>query len=92
MHKMYMCIFTYVLFNNRYINFRFLVDLYDQTVKPVKAELGKNPTEREWRKFIEKWSVLSVEEFLRSNIHNIEDGYGLRPWPEAAILAYKVQL
>ena len=67
------------------------MDLYDRTFKPVKDELGKNPTEEEWQTFIEKWSVLSLEDFLRSTIHQDPDGIKLRPWPEEAILAYKVQ-
>ena len=56
----------------------------------MKEELGVNPTEEEWQTWIKKWSKLSFEDFLRSDIYQIETGNKLRPWPEAALEAYKV--
>ena len=58
---------------------------------PVKEELGTNPSEEDWQKWINKWSKLSLEDFLRSDIYQDESVDKLRPWPEEAIDAYKVR-
>ena len=58
---------------------------------PVKEELGTSPTEEDWQKWINKWSKLSLEDFLRSDIYLDKSKDNLRPWPEEAVDAYKVQ-
>jgi hypothetical protein len=55
-------------------------------------ELGNNPSESTWHKWIQKWSPLSLEDFLRSDFNQAIDQPKLRPWPEPAIEAYMVLL
>ena len=66
------------------------VDYYARTIAPVKEELGSAPTEDVWQKWINKWSKLSLEDFLRSDIYQDDTQDKLRPWSEEAIEAYKV--
>ena len=70
----------------------YTVDLYDRTVEPVKYELLTNHSEENWHKWVDKWSELSLEDFLRGDKYQSDDGYKLRPWPEAAIEAFKVSI
>ncbi|XP_045165408.2 putative L-amino-acid oxidase YobN [Mercenaria mercenaria] len=67
-----------------------ILDYYNRTMDQVKEELGESPSEDQWQKWIDKWSKLSVEDFLRSSNYQKEGSPKLRPWPEAAIDAYKV--
>ncbi|XP_063434698.1 putative L-amino-acid oxidase YobN [Mytilus trossulus] len=72
-----------------------ILDLYKRTMQPVKDELNLSITingpKEGWNKWVEKWSKLSVNEFLRTNINcdpNLK--YSYRPWPEAAIRGLQV--
>ncbi|XP_053378315.1 putative L-amino-acid oxidase YobN [Mercenaria mercenaria] len=67
-----------------------ILDYYDCTMDVVKKDLGTDPCEEQWQRWINKWSKLSVEDFLRSTIYQSDDLPQLRPWPEEAIEAYKV--
>ena len=72
--------------------FYIIVDYFDRTIQPVIEDLGENPSPKDWHAWISKWSTFSVEDFLRSDTHQVEDGEQLRPWPETAITAYKVSV
>lgn len=71
----------------------FLVDLYKLTFEPVKADLQnlceENGPHTGWQKWVEKWSKLSVNDFLRTKSEDDENIY--RPWPEIAIRGYQVK-
>ncbi|KAH3781636.1 hypothetical protein DPMN_159536 [Dreissena polymorpha] len=54
-------------------------------------ELGHDQTEEDWTRWVEKWSKLSTEDFLRSETYSRPDKLKLQPWPEIAIDGYKVQ-
>ncbi|XP_052101852.1 flavin-dependent L-tryptophan oxidase RebO-like [Mytilus californianus] len=66
-----------------------ILDLYERTMQPVIKELFSLINEKEphvgWNEWVEKWSKLSVEEFLRTNGDSI-----YRPWPEEAIRGLRV--
>lgn len=69
------------------------MDLYKRTIEPVKEDLlslikEKGPQEG-WKEWVEKWSKLSVDDFLRTNI-NSDLCSAYRPWPEAAIRGLQV--
>lgn len=70
-----------------------ILDLYDKTVQVVKDDLYKLIKEKGdqsgWAAWVEKWSKLSVNEFLRKE--NSGDEFSLyRPWPEAAIRGFQL--
>ncbi|KAK3588182.1 hypothetical protein CHS0354_012244 [Potamilus streckersoni] len=67
-----------------------ILDLYRETVRPVKEELIKDHSEEGWDKWTNKWSKLSMLEFFRSDQYQAKNEPRLRPWTEAAILAYKM--
>ena len=77
---------------------------YAAVTKPVIDQLRKDPTSSGWHAWVQKWSKLSVLEFLRSTLASIlhmerfsveADGGDLEslndllPWHEEAITAYK---
>lgn len=69
-----------------------ILDLYNRTFDPVKAELrhlcAQNGLQDGWQKWVENWSKLSVYDFLRSK--NVAEGNCIyRPWPEIAIKGYQ---
>ncbi|CAC5395987.1 unnamed protein product [Mytilus coruscus] len=70
-----------------------ILDLYERTMQPVMDELFSLITEKGsqdgWNEWVEKWSKLSVEEFLRTN-DNCDTSSSYRPWPEAAIRGLQV--
>lgn len=70
-----------------------IMDLYKRTIEPVKEDLlslikEKGPQEG-WKEWVEKWSKLSVDDFLRTNI-NSDLCSAYRPWPEAAIRGLQI--
>ncbi|XP_063400156.1 putative L-amino-acid oxidase YobN [Mytilus trossulus] len=70
-----------------------ILHLYSLTVNPVKADLfamiDSNGHHTGWNKWVEKWSKLSVNDFLRSRI-GAEPSCIYRPWPEIAIRGYQI--
>lgn len=62
------------------------------TIAPVVSDLPDSPTEQQWQTWIDKWSKLSIEDFLRGTMYQAPDEPQLRPWPEAAINGYKVAI
>ncbi|KAL3831342.1 hypothetical protein ACJMK2_023102 [Sinanodonta woodiana] len=67
-----------------------ILDLYKETVRPVKEELIGDHSEEGWDRWMNKWSKLSMLEFFRSEIYQEKSGPMLRPWTETAIRAYKM--
>ncbi|XP_071123564.1 L-amino-acid oxidase-like [Mytilus edulis] len=69
-----------------------ILDLYKLTFEPVKADLQnlckENGPHTGWQKWVEKWSKLSVNYFLRTKSEDDENIY--RPWPEIAIRGYQI--
>ncbi|KAK3576603.1 hypothetical protein CHS0354_023120 [Potamilus streckersoni] len=77
-------------FIKKYSKISGILDLYRETVRPVIEELSSDHSVKGWENWMEKWSKLSMLKFLRSDIHQEENGPKLRPWTEQAILAYKM--
>lgn len=46
--------------------------------------------EHGWDIWVEKWSTLSIEDFLRSDKYQDKTGIQYRPWPQAAVEGFKV--
>ncbi|KAH3781665.1 hypothetical protein DPMN_159566 [Dreissena polymorpha] len=67
-----------------------ILDYFEQTITPVMRELGHDPTEEDWTRWVDKWSKLSTEDFLRSETYARPDKLKLQPWPGIAIDGYKV--
>ena len=67
-----------------------LGDYMAKTLEPVMDEIQRDPSIDNWRRWISKWSKFSIEDFLRTTKHQDKNGPRLRPWPEAAIEAFKV--
>ncbi|XP_064614339.1 putative L-amino-acid oxidase YobN isoform X1 [Liolophura sinensis] len=63
---------------------------YERTFEPVKEELRQDHSTEGWNRWVTKWSKLSLDEFLRSDIHQKPGAPKLRPWPERAIQAFTV--
>ncbi|VDI12647.1 Hypothetical predicted protein [Mytilus galloprovincialis] len=63
-------------------------------MQPVMDELYSSINEKGpqdgWNEWVLKWSKLSVEEFLRTNINCDPKKTSYRPWPEAAIRGLQV--
>lgn len=65
-------------------------------MQPVTDELYSSINEKGsqdgWNEWVGKWSKLSVEEFLRTNINGDLKSPSYRPWPEAAIRGLQVMI
>ncbi|WAR21970.1 YOBN-like protein [Mya arenaria] len=73
--------------NKMYCDRYWPVDYFDRTTAPVMEQIRNNHTKKGWDVWLETWSKLSVEGFLRSPK---DPNNELLPWPEVAITAYKV--
>ncbi|KAK3588181.1 hypothetical protein CHS0354_012243 [Potamilus streckersoni] len=67
-----------------------ILDLYEKTIEPVKNEILEDHSKEGWKKWVAKWSKMSMLDFFRSEQYQDSPGPKLRPWTEQAILAYKV--
>ncbi|XP_064621626.1 putative L-amino-acid oxidase YobN [Lineus longissimus] len=67
-----------------------LDELFQETMKPVTEELMNDHSEEGWKRWVKKWSVISLAEFLRSDQYPEVNPLMLRPWPEPAITGYTV--
>lgn len=63
---------------------------WEKTIEPLKQELESDISPAGWNTWVEKWSKMSVQEFLESDIHQDSSEHRLRPWPLIAIEALKV--
>ncbi|XP_053384692.1 L-amino acid oxidase bordonein-L-like [Mercenaria mercenaria] len=72
------------------LGIRGIRDYFKCTVEKIKQDLGSNPNKEMWLSWIKKWSKFSLEDFFRSCILQTANEPQLRPWPEAAIEAFKV--
>ncbi|XP_046333388.2 putative L-amino-acid oxidase YobN isoform X1 [Haliotis rufescens] len=67
------------------------IDSYwEKTIEPLKQELVSDISPAGWNTWVEKWSKMSVQEFLETDIHQDSSEHRLRPWPLIAIEALKV--
>ena len=63
-------------------------DLFEATIKPVLDELKEDSSASGWDDWVAKWSKFSLRTFLENG--DVLNEKGLRPWPNAAIEAYRV--
>ena len=75
-----------------YSLFGIVDNLFTDTIQPViddlKNYLKKDTPQDGWDAWAEKWSKFSLRSFLLNG--DVLNNKKLRPWPEGAIQAYKV--